>query len=62
MQNTQQHTTQTVNSIHLAKEIETLFHLNLSAFHSLPMPAQIAILAKARHAHDYKPIYQRKGN
>jgi len=58
MQNTQHTTTTTVNSIHLAKEIEILFHLDLSAFHSLPMPAQIAILAKAKHAHDYRPIYR----
>jgi len=46
-----------VNSIDLAKEIEVLFHLNIDAFHTLPVATQIAILAKAKHAHDYAPIF-----
>jgi hypothetical protein len=48
---------QRVTSIDLAKEIEVLFHLDLEAFYTLPVAAQIAILAKAKHAHDYAPIY-----
>jgi len=40
----------TVNSIDLAKVIERLFHLNLAALYTLPLHAQLAILAQAaRH-------------
>jgi len=49
------------SSIDLAKEIETLFHLDVEAFHTLPVASQIAILAKAKHVHDYAPIYAGKG-
>jgi hypothetical protein len=41
------------SSIDLAREIETLFHLDVEAFHTLPVASQIAILAKAKHIHDF---------
>jgi len=40
-------TTKTVNSIDLAKVIEKLFHLDLAALYTLPLHAQLAILARA---------------
>jgi len=51
-----------VNPIDLSKEIETIFHLDTKGFLALPLAMQVAILAKAKHAHDYAPIYNRNFN
>jgi hypothetical protein len=36
-----------ISAIELAKEIETLFHLDLPALYTLPLATQLAIIAKA---------------
>ena len=53
-------TNETVKAIDLSKEIAVLFHLDTAAFLTLPLTAQVAMLAKAKHAHDYAPIYNRE--